>query len=406
MKIRRKHNYEKIYTTIVRKRFKKNTPYLIAGDHFTSFYPRNLGFFYSKALDPKTSIDFEDYKNRLLTYLNSLAFALNFYKNIELTTTITPLFGKFFTRANIFNKPSDTLCSLLLALDFLINPKDNDFTSKNPEYRKIQNQAKNLATELLNVHKDSLKEKILKHLEYLNSRLGLVDPKHSLSGIRDGAFRQSSFYENVVTWKTINLSLKHGLISQSDLKSYAKPEVLKKKIIVLFVKNKLIHNDLTQESIFENNFSADFLVAYSLKFFDLKNLKDLQILKDQVDFILSTPKLISPIGVFYSSSRPARLALPVRLFASKYMSRTIWSHWSTELICLLHDLSICTKDTNYLVTGSKMYEELLQKVLFYKGYPELYGQNLKIYQTPFYTSMIDTGWIVNFEYCRQILKTY
>jgi hypothetical protein len=404
MKLRRKHNYDKIYSTIVRKRFKKNTPYLIAGDHFTSFYPRNLGFFYSKALDPDTSVDFEDYKNRLLTYLNSLAFALNFYKNIDLTTTITPLFGKFFTRANIFSKPSDTLCSLLLAFDYLINPHDSNFKSKNVEYKKIQNQAKNLAKNLLKEHQQTLKNKILAHLEYLNSRLGLVDPKYSLSGIRDGVFRQSSFYENVVTWKTITLALKYSLITEQELKNYARPEVYKKKIISLFIKNKLIHNDLSQETILENNFSADYLVAYSLNFFDLKNTKDLQILKDQADFVLSTPSLISPIGIYYSNKQPERLAIPVRLFAPKYMSRTIWSHWSTEFICLLQDLTISTGEHKYVSTALKITDSLLQKILFYKGYPELYGDNLKIYQTPFYTSMIDTGWIVNYEFCRQKLK--
>jgi hypothetical protein len=404
-KIRRGKDYPKIYSAIIKKRFKKDTTYLIAGDHFSSFYPRNLGFFYSKALDPKTSIDLEDYKNRIVVYLNSLEFALSFYKNISLTTTITPLFRKFFTRANIFSKPSDTLCSLLLALDYLIYPDQNDFKSDSKNYQAIQKQGQKSAKELLKNTTQNLREKTLKHIKYLNSRLGVVDTKHSLSGIRDGLVRQSSFYENVVMWKTIVLALKLDLITEDDLPKYAKPEILKQNIIKLFVKNKLIYNDLTEESEVLENYSADFLVAYSLQFFDLQNKTDLKILTEQVDLMISNPELVSILGPFYSLKNPKKLVLPVKLFAPDYMGRTIWSHWSTEFVCLLSDLYLITKKEIYKNKAETINNHLMRKVVAYKGYPELYDANLKIYKTTFYTSMIDTGWIVNFEFARLKVKS-
>lgn len=404
-KIRRSQDYHKIYSTIVKKRFKKTSPYLIAGDHFSSFYPRNLGFFYSKALDPKTTTSFEDYKNRIVVYLNSLEFAFGFYKNISLTTTITPLFRKFFTRANIFSKPSDTLCSLLLALDFLIYPKQNNFQTDSKNFQTVQNQAQKTALGLLKKNSHNLKQKTLKHIQYLNTRLGVVDTKHSLSGIRDGVFRQSSFYENVVTWKTISLALKLKIISQADLPEHARPEILKQNIIRLFVKNKLIYNDLTEEKEILENYSADFLVAYSLQFLDLKNPKELKILTGQVDLILENPELVSILGPFYSLKNPKKLALPVKLFAPDYMGRTIWSHWSSEFICLLSDLYMYSKKEIYKNKAETICNHLMRKISTFKGYPELYDANLKIYKTTFYTSMIDTGWVVNFEFARQKVKS-
>jgi hypothetical protein len=66
---------------------------------------------------------------------------------------------------------------------------------------------------------------------------------------------------------------------------------------------------------------------------------------------------------------------------------------------------LITKKEIYKNKAETINNHLMRKVVAYKGYPELYDANLKIYKTTFYTSMIDTGWIVNFEFARLKVKS-
>ena len=420
---RRKADYDRNYRIIVSKRFNPKNPYLIAGDHFSSFYPRNLGFFYAKSLNPATSVNLADYKNRLITYLNSLSFSLEFFEKINLTTTVVPIYGRFFCAGNIYKKPADTLCSLLLAFDYLINYKEYGFNQdkilptkqeilenglteekaldivtnyeeyyKSVKVAQAQFNTQKLSQELLTEFKQNLTGKVFSHLKFFDLKLGLIDKKHSLSGIRDGTFRSSSFYENVVAWKTIKLALKFDLIKLSDLEDCLKPDILKQNILKNFYKNKIIYNDLEENKELYQNF----LVAFSVGFLDVSKQDEREILKNQVKAFFSA-NLVLDFGVLYSQKNPKRLAKMVKFFVKDYMGRTVWSHWTVEFLQLLLSLYEVEEDDFYLKKAKKIYQNLYQKLLTYKGYPELYNQKGRIYKTLFYVSMVDTGWIVNFQ---------
>jgi len=398
-RIRRRKHYSFIYRTIVQKRFNPFNPYLTAGDHFSSFYPRNLGFFYSKSLNPETAVTTKDYQNRVCVYLNSLNFALDFYSQTSLTTTIVPIFRSFFCPLDIYHPPSDTLCSILLAFDYLINPTIYNFKTTKISIKNFQQEAKRRALILFQEHKKELSTHLHELLSKFDSDTGLIDQKHSLSGIRDGLKRKSSFYENVAVWKTIQLSIKFNLIKEEDLRTWENPEFLKESIIEEYCRNGIIYNDQSEDEELIKNISADFLVSNSLNFFDLKNKRDRKILIDHLDFTINS-NLLTPIGLFYSLENPKTLELPVKIGAPDYMGQTVWSHWSVEFCNLLLDL----KEKKYKELAISVFQNLYEKIESNKGYPELYSKNLNLYKTKFYVSMLDTGWIANFENLRLRLK--
>ena len=399
------NQYEDIYAGIVRSRFRPSSPYLISGDHFSSFYPRNLGFFYSKALDPQTCLDLEDYQNRLTMYLRSLTFALDFYEHHELTTTIQPIFRSYFFGQNVYSKPADTLCSLLLALDFLIQPKNYNFTPKEASWKRSQKLAKQEARELLKRYRHVLRMRALEVLPLFNSNLGIIDIRHNLSGIRDCMVRRSSFYENVAIWKTIVLALQFEVLDQADLAEYHQPATFKQKILELFVHQTLIYNDLEEQEEFLDNASADFLVAYSLGFLSVKKRNERRILQDMVQWFTHSD-LLSNVGIFYSRKNPKRMTKATRIGAPDYMGRTVWSHWSTEFCELLLDLARFNGQEVLADLANHILVATMKKIRRYKGYPELYDKNEKLYETWLYASLVQTGWIVNYEHVRQKNRTF
>lgn len=403
LKLRRK-NYDSIYQKIIKKRFKKNLPYLIAGDHFSSFYPRNLGFFYSKALDTTTCIDIFDYQNRLILYLNSLEFVLNFFKSKPFTTTISPVYGRFFVALNFFRKPSDTLCSILLALDYLISPLEYFGDNLAADYQNVRYMAKDLAIKIFNKNYQNLKNKIIFHLNYIDPDTGLIKKDLSLSGIRDGVIRKSSFYENIVTYKTIVLGIKMGLIFEKDLLDYQNPKNLKKNIIKNFFKKNFILSELDDFIDKKQQLSIDFLIVLQTNFFDFNIEKERIYFKKIIDFVLKSDNWLTSIGPMYSPSNHSKTVFLVKLLANDYMGKSVWSHWSCEFCMSLLKIYDFTKEQKYLSKAKEIIKNLEKKILFYKGYPELYNQKLKIYQTLFYSSMIDTGWIVNYQFLKQKIK--
>lgn len=424
VKLMHQPTYEKIYRLIVKKRFNINNPYIVAGNHFSSFYPRNLGFFYRKALEPSISLDLKDYSNRLICYIQSISFALEFFKDIPLTTTIIPVWRNHFLPQKIFTDPADTLPSLLLAIDFLIRPNlyfkpilEQQISQVNPEnnlflpsdYITAQNLASTEGEHILAHYCSVLTTKTLDLAHTINPLTGLVDENLSLSGIRDCLVRRSSFYENVCVWKSIVLALDMRIISLEDLEEYQQPDILKAKIRTSFFKNEIIYHDCTEQTNLLDNVCADFLIGHSLSFWSLSDMADLEYIKKFVDIILTDTKsslpLMSPLGMYYSKNNPKGALLYLKIFAPDYMGRTIWSHWATEFCILLKDLSVATQDGYYLEVANTIVSNTIYKILHYKGYPELYDSQLHAYQTTFYKSIIDTGWIVNFEWTRQYLAS-
>jgi hypothetical protein len=407
----RKLNYEMIFQKIVVKRFNPRNPYLTSGDHFSSFYPRNLGLFYKYALSPVTCTNLSDYQNRLSMYLNSLHFSLEFYENKSLSTTIVPIWRSVFYSCNIFREPADTLLSILLSLDYLINYKDyKHLKSTSKDWLMATDQASLKATEMLEKYKLDLYTKLLDLLAKINPDLCLIDEKFTLSGIRDGVVRKSSFYDNVCLYKTIELALKLEIVNEEELQSYEIPKNIKKSIIQKFINNKIILDELANKKEILNGskmlkdcLSADFLIACSLEFFDLNE-------ETEKDYIVNTILafkeygLIHKTGIQYSYNNPKNEYWLVKLFAPSYMGKSIWSHWSTELAIVI---KVCLNSENTLQRevlqeiSKNITDTIYQKVIKYQGYPELYDLNENIYANWFYSSILETGWIVNYEYLRK-----
>jgi hypothetical protein len=352
----------------------------------------------------------------LVSYTQSITFALEFFKDVPLTTTIIPVWRNHFLPQNIFTKPADTLPSLLLALDFLTRPNlyfqtisktitDQDQIPQNPkDYQTAQDLARTEAEHILSHYAPILATKTLELAGSINELTGLVDENSSLSGL----VRRSSFYENVCVWKSVCLAIEMGIIDLEDLQEHQKPNILKQNIKDKFFRNKIIYHDCTEESNLMDNVCADFLVGHSLGFWDLKDEQELNYIRNFVDLILADDQknifnspLMSPLGMYYSKKNPSGALLYLKMFAPDYMGRTIWSHWSVELCVLLKDLSDITKDQHYLKVAKTIIQNTKIKILEHKGYPELYDNNLKAYQTFFYKSIIDTGWIVNYEWVKQ-----
>lgn len=394
-------NYDQIYTKICKKRFNPRYPYLTSGDHFSSFYPRNLGFFYSRALNFDTVNNLTDYQNRIAIYLNSLDFALDFYNGVKLTTTIVPVFRSVFYASNIYKSPIDTLCSLLLSFDYLINPDDN-FVSMNSEenYKQAQNQGRVEAQKLLEEYELDLYEKTLDLLSELDISTALLNSKKSYSGIRDGVIRYTCFYDNVCLWKTIELALKLEIITRHELDIFEKPENLKLNILNHFVENNTILNELNPQEK-DNNYSADWLVAFSLGFLSCDNQSELELMENTLT-TFKLKGLIHPLGIQYSKKNPTNTFWLVKVFAPDYMGKTIWSHWSVELGHLMLAIYQKTQNLEYKEYADNLINITTLKILETGGYPELYDLKYSFYKNKFYSSIIQTGWMVNFEHLRQV----
>lgn len=377
-----KLSFDEIYRSICKSRFNPSSPYLTSGDHFSSFYPRNLGIFYSSALNPTTSCDLADYKNRIAIYLNSLSFALEFYEGHELTTTIIPVFNKYFFPSNIYKKPVDTLLSILISFDLLINPQ-NHYSTKEHIVFEEQLSGRYLAHELLSKHKKRLKELTFDLLAHLNQRTGLVNEKLSLSGVRDGLLRNGSLYENSAIYKTVKLALELEIIDKLDLAQYEYPENIKNQIIKTYYKE-----GKWKESINNNSISADCLCLWEFGVLDRDDEK-LIVLVNQLQ------ELITPHGILYSNHSDYKIFWVVKYFAPIYMTKTVWSHWTTEYLDLIFEI----KDklpNEYYTKCQEIIINIRQKCVEYQGYPELYRENGQIYKNIFYSSILKTGWIVNF----------
>jgi hypothetical protein len=310
-----------------------------------------------------------------------------------------------------------------LALDFLIRPNlyfksisknvtEQDQIAQNPkDYKNAQNLAKVEGEHILSHYAPILATKTIKLASSINDLTGLVDENLSLSGIRECLVRRSSFYENVCVWKSICLAIEMNLIDLEDLQEHQKPNILKQTIKDKFFRNGIIYHDCTEESNLMDKVCADFLVGHSLGFWNLNDISERDYIQNFVDLILKDDKktifnnpLMSVLGMYYSKKNPSGSLLYLKIFAPDYMGRTIWSHWSVELCILLKDLSDATGDKYYLNIATTIINNTKIKILEHKGYPELYDHNLKAYQTPFYKSIIDTGWIVNYEWVRQYVS--
>lgn len=388
-----------IIRSIHARSFDPQRPYIISGSHFADIYIRNLGIFYNAVLDNRFALDKTDWENRQRIYLQGLAL------NIELHTlagrsytTWVPVTGTTYTSANVYTEPSDSLFGVLYGLKA---STDDNFISgiydsnARPLYPL---QTKGAANDLLKTYRKGMNPIIINYyLSVIDPQTGLVRKEITLSSARDGIRRQSSFYDNVIVWATMKYASDLGIIDKKiDF------GVWKKKIITAFWDEEgLFLDDLSQESRQEKLFSGDAFIVIGSGFFDLTNAADKERLAKMVVYVQKN-NLDSPFPLRYArQDQPDRLYDAVKYFAPSYMGETIWSHWGMEYIKALILLS--SDKPSYKELAKKHLDAYKAKMEQYGGYPELYDKDGNIYKTMFYTSVLQTSWVVNYEQARMMI---
>jgi hypothetical protein len=72
-----------------------------------------------------------------------------------------------------------------------------------------------------------------------------------------------------------------------------------------------------------------------------------------------------------------------------------------SLVLLYHS----TQDRRYLEAAQHQLDAYTQNILKYQGYPEVYDVTGKMYQTLFYKSVRQTGWVVNYEQAKKMVES-
>ncbi len=394
---------DEIISDIHKLRYDPNKLLLISGDHFNGLFVRNLGVFYYPMLDAALHTTEEDWNNRQTVYLQSVAYALGvFAKNPQLTTTIVSMGPYSATCVNFYAYPSDSMYGILYALAAL-----SGHETANP-YNYGRNRHildTNLATShLIKQYRDTL---IALYESYQNKvideQTGLIKRGLHLSGAKDITRRSSSFYDNVIYWKTTQLAMTLGLIS-TDKKYLTK---LKKQIIETFwlPDEGYFMEDLSDEGIHRKYYSSDWLIVLATGFLDPLDTQESHYYKRSVDYI-QREKIDQPFAIKYQQdTRAHRQFLPVRLAVASYGGDAIWSFWGMEYIKTLVLLYRLTGNKTYKQTAKYHIDKYEINMVKNSGFPEVYDPQGKLLQTPFYRSIRQTGWVIGFEQARQMYRT-
>lgn len=386
-------------------RFDPSEPYLISGDHFSTLYIRSLGIFYHTLLDPRTALSDEDWFNRQRIYLQTTAYALDVFKDSpRLSTTIVPVGMSSVSLMNVYAPPSDTLYSLLYALDVMSTTTtlENTYPINTLPQRQLQTQA--AAQALLNKHRADLIRHYNTYVQdVLDPDTQLVRKDILLSGTKDIAKRESAFYDNVMLWKTTQLAQKHKLIEPDS--QYL--EDLKARILHTYWSEEMgcFLEDQSTEAIEGQHYSSDWLITLKTGFLDPLNPEDRTYYTSCVRYIQANG-IDQPFGLKYQQNlRKHRLYPIVRFMAPEYGGTTIWSNWGMEYIKLLVLLHQTTGQDEYLASANSQLEAYTNNIVKYGCYPEVYDEHGKMYKNVFYKSICQTGWVVTYEQAKLMVES-
>ncbi|MBW7944437.1 hypothetical protein H3C70_03495 [Patescibacteria group bacterium] len=393
-----------IITDIHALRFDPNEPYLISGDHFSMLYIRSLGIFYSTLLDPRTALNADDWLNRQKIYLQTTKYALEVFKAAPaLSTTIVPVGESSVTLMNIYAPPSDSLYSLLYALDVMLSPETLEQTYPFSVEQTPPLQTHDAAQQLLEEYRPTLLRHYLLYQNTIDLQTGLIQKNILLSGTKDIAKRQSAFYDNVIFWKTEQLAQKLGIVPENPQKLSA----LKQKIIDAFWRPEMgcFLEDQSPEALRQNYYSSDWLIVLSTGFLEPRNTGDRQYYESCVKYI-QDHKLDRPFGIKYQQQlRPWRLYPLVRIGAPQYGSTAIWSNWGMEYAKLLALLFQASGNQTYLDEANYQIDQYTDNIIKYECYPEVYDENGQMFKNLFYKSVCQTGWVVTYEQAKALVNS-
>lgn len=388
-----------IIAAIHTERFNPDKPYVITGSHYSDLYMRNMGVFFNALLDPRLPTTDADWQNRQRLALQTIAYDLAFLKANQgvAVTTIAPV-ENGFVGLNIYRPPSDSLWAVLYSLKALSDPEFvvTQFPvatdSATATVKPLQTKA--AAQKLLDENRDVLTT-ALNH--YLNTTIDpetqLIRRDIHLSSARDGIKRESSFYDNVITWATVRLADELRIPHSPTLDSQA----WRQKILETYWDEQagIFRNDLAAEETF---FSADSLIVTSSGFFDVADEADRAKLARIIAYI-QAQKLDQPFPLKYSRTNQSNNMHPtVKFFAPSYMGDGIWSHWGMEYIKALLMLADSGNEGNdYALQAEQHLETYRQNIEKFGGYPELYTSTGELFRSSLVHGVLHTGWVVNYE---------
>lgn len=393
---------DRIIEEIYRLRFDPSKLLLISGDHFSSLFVRNLGVFYYPTLDTQLPATDDQWRDRQLVYLQTLAYALGvFDKTDDLATTIVPIGPWEATCVNFHSYPSDTLYGMLYALGALLGREPARAASYGEEQSVLG--TREAAALLLDTYRGAL---IRHYLGYrrrvFDEDLGLIDPSVTMSGAKDIVKRESSFYDNVVFWKTTHLAMDLGLIP-TDLNFLAR---LKSRILNTFWLDDDGHflEDLSAEGTSRRLYSSDWLIVLATRFLDPESPDERHYFERSVDYIRAEG-IAHPFAIKYQQERRSHRQFAVVRFAvPNYGGDSIWSFWGMEYIKTLLLLFRSTRLEGYLEEADRHIGHFEAAMRRDRGFPEVYDAQGDLLQTPLYRSVRMTGWVIGFDQVRAMRR--
>jgi hypothetical protein len=384
-----------IVSDIHRLRFNPRKLLVISGDQFSALYVRNLGVFYYPLLDRSIPSTTKDWHDRQIVYLQTVAYALGvFAQHPQLSTTIVPTSRYGATCINIYAYPSDTLYGILYALAVLSSKKSAHPYRYAPALHQLN--SKPASALLLSEYRDSL----MAHYQRYRGRVFdedtlLIKKSIHMSGAKDITRRTSSFYDNVIFWKTTKLAMTLKLIDKD--KDFLRR--LKAQILRTFWLDDEGHflEDLDPVSVQRRYYSSDWLIVLATGFLDPADPSERSYFARSVDHIQATG-VDQPFGLrYHNDTRAHRQFLPVRLAVASYGGDAIWSFWGMEYIKVLLALHRETGEDRYLETADRQIGAYQEAMVRDGGFPEVYDGRGQLLQTPLYRSIRQTGWVIGFE---------
>jgi hypothetical protein len=370
---------EAIIAAIHAERFDPSKPYVISGDQFDGLYLRNMGVFYQDLLNKQAVLNDTDWHNRQRIAVQTVAYGLEAITQLQKpVTTLLPISPRDILAINVYSYPSDTLFSMMTTLDKL---------EADPATHQV-------SLDLRRNYGAGLKKAYEHYLATVRDpQTGFVRTDVALASARDAVKRQSSFYDNIILWRTRQLATKLGLDSVSDVElSQTKQAILLK------------YWDDTQGHFIddvavghEHSYSSDWLIALPIGFLQPANPDDLAKLV-KISAYIDTTHLTDPLPIRYSEDANSQNEnIFVKLFVGSYGNTAIWSYWGDQYIAMQ---IVLYQQANQPIYAEHVRSALAgwQKVIVRdKGYPETLDAAGRMLETPAYKSILRNGWVVGFE---------
>jgi hypothetical protein len=379
---------------IHRMRFDPRYPYLISGDQFSVLYPRNLGVFYNQLLDPAIATSKENWEHRQRIYLQSVLLAIDgLSAGDQPRTTIVPIGRKsvVLTQVHPGGIGSDQVYGLFYALQTL----RDGLPSQSEQAHKLQTNT--AARKILRERHKELQHILDIYLQHVyDPDTTSAHHRLHLSSARDGVIRASSLYDNIILYETVKLAGELGL---RDHHAINLPSFKRFITQAYWNEERGFYNDDIERQVL----SADWLIGYVTGFFDLQDSTDLERTRRTIEYLEKT-SAVKPFPIKYQVEGNTRAPYFVRKFVPNYGGDAIWSYWGAQYITLLLDLHQTAKQKHFLELAQKYCDAYDAAILRDRGFAETFTPDGKFLTTRFYKSIRVTGWIVQFDHAKALLK--